>query len=91
MIGQGLGKLGENLLGKTNGIDGSTLGGTLADAILPFKNGGAVGGKKGKGKLILAHGGEFVLPANAPPTRNQRAIVAKNKRDAKKRVAKKKK
>ena len=91
LIGQGLGKLGENLLGKTVGIDGSALGGSLAGSILPFKNGGAVGGKKGKGKLILAHGGEFVLPANAPPTRNQRAIVAKNKAAAKKKSKKGKK
>ena len=85
LIGQGLGKLGEGLLGKTKGIDGAALGGGLGGSILPFKNGGAVGGKKGKGKIILAHGGEYVLPANAKPTKAQKAIVARNKRNSKKK------
>jgi hypothetical protein len=85
LLGQGLGKLGENFLGKTDGIDGSTLGGSLGGSLLPFKTGGAVGGKKGKPRAILAHGGEYVLPANAKPTKAQRAIVARNKRNAKKK------
>ena len=33
-------------------------------------------------KAIL-HGGEYVLPANAKPTKAQKAIVASNKRKAK--------
>jgi hypothetical protein len=82
LIGQGLGKIGESLLGKTVGIDGASLGGNLAGTLLPFKTGGAVGPRKVK---ALLHPHEFVLPANAKPTKRQRAIVAKNKRDAKKK------
>ena len=84
LLGQGLGKLGENFLGKTAGIDRAQLGGGLGN-LLPFKTGGAIGGKKGKPRAILAHGGEYVLPANAKPTKAQRAIVARNKRNAKKK------
>ena len=83
LIGQGLGKIGEGLLGKTKGIDGAELGGGLG-GLLPFKTGGHV---KKTGPALL-HKGEFVLSANAKPTKKQRAIVAKNKRDAKKKTKK---
>jgi hypothetical protein len=42
LIGQGLGKIGESLLGKTAGINGSELGGGLGGSLLPFKTGGHV-------------------------------------------------
>jgi hypothetical protein len=84
LIGSGLGKLGENLLGKTVGIDGASLGGNLGGSLLPFSCGGSVPGKRGKAKVILAHGGEYVLPANAKPTKAQKAVVARNKAKAKK-------
>jgi hypothetical protein len=66
------------------GIDGEKLGSVLG-GLTGFKNGGAVGGKKGKARAILAHGGEYVLPANAKPTKGQRAIVARNKKRGSKR------
>jgi hypothetical protein len=86
LIGQGLGKIGENLLGKTAGIDGAALGGGLG-GLLPFKTGGPV---KKTGPALL-HKGEYVLSANAKPTKAQRAIVAANKRKAKARPRKTKK
>jgi hypothetical protein len=82
ILGNIAGGLGSKLLplpGVNGGEVGSALGG-----LLPFKNGGAVGGKKGKAKVILAHGGEYVLPANAKPTKAQKAIVARNKAKSKK-------
>lgn len=89
LLGRGLGHIGEGIFGKTNGISGAELGGGLGETLLPFKTGGRVGGKKGKAVKILAHGGEYVLPSNAKPTKAQRAIVAKNKVAAKKRKSKK--
>ena len=85
LLGKGLGHIGEGIFGKTAGINGAELGGGLGEALLPFKNGGAVGGKRGKAKVILAHGGEYVLPVNAKPTKAQKAIVARNKKNAKKK------
>lgn len=54
-----------------------------AGAVLePFATGGKVKGKKGKAVPVLAHGGEWVLPLNAPPTKAQKAIIKKNKKKA---------
>lgn len=78
LIGQGLGKIGENLLGKTAGIDGAALGGGLG-GLLPFKTGGAV---KKTGPALL-HKGEFVLSPGLKPTAYQRKVVAANKRKVK--------
>lgn len=75
LIGSGLGKIGESLLGKTAGIDGAQLGGGLGGSLLPFKTGGYV---KKTGPALL-HANEFVLPANARPTKGQKAIVKRNK------------
>ena len=82
-IGGLLGGLGSKFM-PIAGIDGEKLGGMLG-GLAPFKNGGKVPGKKGKAKVILAHGGEYVLPANAKPTKAQRAVVARNKAAAKRR------
>ena len=58
---------------------------TLAEAPIPvFKTGGRIKGKKGKGKLALVHGGEYVLPVGVAPTVAQKKAVAKRKARAKK-------
>lgn len=88
LLGGGLGAIGSKFL-PIPGVDGQTLGSAIGG--LAFKTGGRVGGKKGKAVKILAHGGEYVLPANAKPTKAQRAIVAKNKAAAKKKGKKGKK
>tara|TARA_R110002110_G_scaffold63138_1_gene175748 strand:+ start:1692 stop:1967 length:276 start_codon:yes stop_codon:yes gene_type:complete len=82
LIGNELGKL---IGGKKHSGLGATLG-TIAGDFLPFETGGAVKVKKGrKTQKAILHKNEYVLPANAPPTKKQKAIVAKNKRDAKKK------
>lgn len=78
------GEIGKLIGGKKHSGLGSTLG-TIAGDFLPFETGGRVEVKKGrKTQKALLHKGEYVLPANAKPTKAQKAIVAKNKRDAKK-------
>ena len=78
LLGTGLGALGSAFL-PAKGIDGASVGGALGE-LAPFKNGGAVGKRK---RAILVHPNEYVLPANAKPTKAQKAIVAKNKRGGK--------
>ena len=63
ILGNVAGGLGSKVL-PLQGVNGGEIGASIGN-LLPFKNGGAVGGKKGKAKVILAHGGEYVLPANA--------------------------
>ena len=70
--------LGDDYKGQT-ALIGSTLGG-LAGGLLPFKNGGLVPGKKGKPKIILAHSGEFILPTDIKPTKEQRSLIEKRKK-----------
>jgi len=78
------GELGKLIGGKKHSGLGSTLG-TIAGDFLPFETGGAVKVAKGrKTQKALLHKGEYVLPANAKPTKAQKAIVAKNKKDKKK-------
>ena len=55
-----------------------------APALLAFKNGGLIKAPKNKPVKILAHGGEYVLPVNAKPTKAQKKIVANNKKKTKK-------
>jgi len=80
MAGTYVGKklLGDDYKGQS-AIIGSTLGG-LGGALLPFKNGGKVPGKKGKPKIILAHGGEWILPTDIKPTKEQRSLINKRKK-----------
>lgn len=78
-LGQFFGNVGSALL-PIPGVDGGKLGSFLG-GLSGFKNGGKVT-RTGK---ALVHKGEYVLPANAKPTKAQMAIVAKNKRDAKKK------
>ena len=75
ILGTGLGAIGSALF-PVKGIDGGAVGGALG-ALAPFKNGGSVGKRT---RAILVHPNEYVLPANAKPTKAQKAIVAKNKR-----------
>ena len=74
------GALGKKYGGSTGEQIGKIAGGALGLAFPYFKNGGAVK----KTGLAKVHKGEFVLPANAKPTKAQKAIVAKNKKMSKK-------
>jgi hypothetical protein len=80
ILGRALGSIGSQLI-PVKGIDGGAVG-ELLGGLAPFKTGGAVGPRN---RACLLHANEFVLPANAKPTKAQRAIVAKNKRNAKKK------
>lgn len=85
-FGSLLGNLAGSIAGKflpIPGVNGGELGGAIG-GLLPFKTGGAVKGKKGSRQVVLAHGGEYILPANAKPTKAQKAVVARNKAKAKK-------
>ena len=79
ILGTGLGALGSALY-PVKGINGAELGGALG-GLAPFHTGGSVGKRK---RAILVHPNEYVLPANAMPTKAQKAIVARNKASAKK-------
>ena len=80
------GEIGKLIGAKKHSGLGSTLG-TIAGDFLPFQTGGAVRVAKGrKTQKALLHKGEYVLPANAKPTKQQMAIVARNKRNKKKGV-----
>jgi outer membrane lipoprotein SlyB len=86
IFGRAIGSIASKILPIKN-VDGGELGdviGGVAGSIAGFKTGGAVKGKKGSRQVILAHGGEYILPANAKPTKAQKAVVARNKRKAKK-------
>jgi len=78
MAGTYIGKkyLGDDYKSQT-ALIGSTLG-LAGGSLLPFKNGGKVPGKKGQPKIILAHGGEWVLPFS--PTKEQRSLIEKRKK-----------
>jgi len=89
-LGSALGNMAGNYIGKKylgddykgqSAIIGSTLGGIVGNALLPFKNGGKVPGKKGKPIIILAHGQEWVLPTDIKPTKEQRrSLIEKRKK-----------
>ena len=85
-VGRGLQSGAGNLTNAAGKAAGSVLGKAAATyameaapALLAFRTGGRVGGKKGKAIKIIAHGGEYVLPANVKPTKAQKAVVRKNK------------
>lgn len=79
ILGRALGSIGSAIL-PIKGIDGGEVGSALG-SLAPFKHGGAVGKKK---RVILVHPNEYVLPANAKPTKAQKAVVARNKAKGKK-------
>jgi hypothetical protein len=80
LLGTIAGGLGEKFL-PIKGVNGAQVGAGLG-SLLPFKTGGAVGKRNVR---ALLHANEYVLPANAKPTKAQKAIVARNKRNAKKK------
>jgi hypothetical protein len=55
-----------------------------AAPLLMLSTGGYVKGPKKKAIPAILHGQEYVLPANAKPTKTQKAIVASNKKKQKK-------
>ena len=57
-----------------------------AAPLMVMRTGGHIPGKRNKAVPIIAHGNEYVLPANAKPTKKQKSIVASNKRKQKKGV-----
>jgi len=62
---------------------GSVIGSRIGDwgqKLLGFKKGGRVPGKRGKPKIAVIHGGEFILPVGVAPTKAQKSAVAKKQR-----------
>jgi hypothetical protein len=83
-VNQGLAALKDKGLALAKDY-GTKLLQTAAESPIPmFKNGGTVKGKKGKGRLAVVHGGEYVLPVGVKPTASQKSAVAKRKARAKK-------
>jgi len=81
-IQSGAGQFTKAVGGAAGAVLGKAAGTALleaAPALLAFKTGGRVPGKKGKSLKILAHGGEYVLPVNVKPTKYQKRAVRKNK------------
>ena len=77
ILGGAIGQAGGQYFGGDRGRDvGGTVGGALG-GLLPFKKGGRITGPKGKPRVILAHGGEYVLPVGVKPTKKQITEVAK--------------
>jgi len=86
-VGSGLEKgVGEfsKAVGKGAGqVIGSAAGKYVAEAaplaLMAFKTGGLVKGKKGKAMKAIVHGGEYILPVGVKPSASQKRAVAKNK------------
>ena len=79
-IQSGAGQFTKAVGGAAGSVLGKAAGTALLEygpALLAFKTGGRVPGKKGKALKILAHGGEYVLPMNVKPTKKQIAVVRK--------------
>jgi hypothetical protein len=53
-------------------------------AVIALKTGGRVPGGRNKPVPAILHGSEYILPANAKPTKAQKKVVAKNRAKAKK-------
>ena len=79
-LGRKLGGKNGAEAGRNIGEKAGQAGGAMLGALAPFKTGGKVKGKKGMPVMIEAHGGEWVLPLNAKPTKKQKSIIQKNKR-----------
>lgn len=81
-LGRGIGNLAGGAFGGITGTGadeggniGDTIGGNFLGRLIPFKKGGKV---KRTGP-ILAHKGEFVLPAGVKPTKAQLSKVMKKR------------
>lgn len=84
VFGNLLGSLGGSLVGGLFGKKGGEIGGSLGGelgSLIPFKKGGAVGGRNVK---ALLHAGEYVLPKGVKPTKAQRKAVADKKKKGRK-------
>lgn len=89
-VGRGL----QSGAGKFTNAVGSAAGGVLGKTAMTYaldaapalllKTGGHIPGPRHKAVPAILHGNEYVLPANAKPTKKQKAIVASNKRKQKK-------
>lgn len=55
-----------------------------AAPLVLLKVGGRIPGGRNKPVKFIGHGSEYILPANAKPTKAQKAIVARNRSKAKK-------
>ena len=85
-VGRGLQSGAGNLTNASGKAAGGILGKAAATyaleaapALLAFRTGGRVPGKKGKAIKVIAHSGEYILPLNVKPTKAQKAVVRKNK------------
>lgn len=54
-----------------------------AAPVVALKTGGRIPGGRNKPVHFIGHGSEYILPANASPTKKQKAIVASNKKKQK--------
>lgn len=67
-------------------LSGLTTAAPVAEEAAPLlllKVGGRVPGGRNKPVNFVGHGSEYILPANAKPTKAQKAIVAKNRAKSK--------
>ena len=67
-------------------LSGLTTAAPIAEEAAPLlllKTGGRVPGGRNKPVNFVGHGSEYILPANAKPTKAQKAIVAKNRAKSK--------
>lgn len=85
-VGRGLQSGAGKLTNAAGTAAGSVLGKAAATyameaapALLAFRTGGRVPGKRGKAIKVIAHSGEYILPLNVKPTKAQKAVVRKNK------------
>ena len=65
--------------GDIGGAIGSSIG-NWGQKLLGFKKGGKVPGAKGKPKIAIIHGGEYILPIGVKPTKAQKSAVARRKK-----------
>jgi hypothetical protein len=88
-LGSALGNMASRALAKKylgndyadqSAVIGGALGG-LGGALLPFKTGGKIPAQKNKPKVILAHGGGWVIPVEVKPTKSQRNQIEKIKKN----------
>lgn len=72
----GMGDLGSSVLGAIGGAVGGALG-----TIFPFfkTGGGGIKGARRNAHLVIVHGGEHILPANAHITKEQSQVIRSNK------------
>jgi hypothetical protein len=53
-----------------------------AAPMLLLKTGGRIPGGRNKPVHFIGHGSEYILPANARPTKGQKKVVARNRKKA---------